>query len=146
VRIVWKHNPLPFHPFAMPSALASMAAYEQGKFWEYHDKLFANQQKLTHDDLLRYAKEVGLDIGRFEGALNSARGKPAIDADVAEAKSLGASGTPAFFVNGRFLSGARPFDDFAQLINAELTRLKIPVPPAPPAPPPATAPSGKGGQ
>jgi len=146
VRIVWKNNPLPFHPFAMPSALASMAAYEQGKFWEYHDKLFANQQKLTHDDLLRYAKEVGLDIGRFEAALNSARGKPAIDADVAEAKSLGASGTPAFFVNGRFLSGARPFDDFAQLINTELTRLKIPVPPPPPPAPPATAPSGKGGQ
>ena len=146
MRIVWKHNPLPFHPFAMPSALASMAAFEQGKFWEYHHKLFDNQQKLAHDDLLRYAKEVGLDVGRFEAALNSARGKPTIDADVAEAKSLGASGTPAFFVNGRFLSGARPFDDFAQLINAELTRLKIPVPPAPPAPPPATAPSGKGGQ
>jgi protein-disulfide isomerase len=146
VRIVWKNNPLPFHPFAMPSALASMAAYEQGKFWEYHDKLFANQQKLTRDDLLRYAKEVGLDLGRFEAALNSARGKPLIDADVAEAKSLGASGTPAFFVNGRFLSGARPFDDFAQLINAELTRLKIPVPPPPPPAPPATAPSGKSGR
>ncbi len=146
MRIVWKHNPLPFHPFSMPSALASMAAYEQGKFWEYHDKLFANQQKLTHDDLLRYAKEVGLDMSRFEAALNSARGKPAIDADVAEAKSLGASGTPAFFVNGRFLSGAKPFEDFAQVINAELTRLKIPIPPAAAAPPPATAPAGKGGR
>ena len=146
MRIVWKHNPLPFHPFAMPSALASMAAYEQGKFWEYHDKLFANQQKLTHDDLVRYAREVGLDIGRFESALNSARGKPAIDADVAEAKALGASGTPAFFVNGRFLSGAKPFEDFAQVINGELTRLKIPVPPAATAPPPANAPSGKGGR
>jgi protein-disulfide isomerase len=146
VRIVWKHNPLSFHPFAMPSALASMAAYEQGKFWEYHDKLFANQQKLTHDDLLRYAKEVGLDMGRFEAALNSARGKPVIDADAAEAKSLGATGTPAFFINGRYLNGARPFDDFAQLINAELTRLKIPIPPTAASPPPSAAPSGKGGR
>ena len=147
MRIVWKHNPLPFHPFSMPSALASMAAYEQGKFWEYHDKLFANQQKLAHDDLVRYAKEVGLDMGRFESALTSARGKPVIDADIAEAKALGASGTPAFFVNGRFLSGAKPFDEFAQVINAELTRLKIPIPPAAAAPAPAAAPpAGKGGQ
>ena len=140
MRIVWKHNPLPFHPFAMPSALASMAAYEQGKFWEYHDKLFANQQKLTHDDLVRYAKEVGLDIGRFESALNSARGKPAIDADVAEGKSLGVTGTPAFFINGHFLSGAKPFEEFAQVINGELARLKLPVPPAA-----AAAPAARGG-
>jgi protein-disulfide isomerase len=128
----------------MPAALASMAAYEQGKFWEYHDKVFANQSKLGHDDLVRYAKEVGLDMGRFEAALNSARGKPLIDADSAEAKSLGATGTPAFFINGRYLSGAQPFDAFAKVINAELTRLKIPVPPAAAAP--ANPPAGKGGK
>ena len=148
MRIVWKHNPLPFHPFAMPSALASMAAYDQGKFWEFHDKVFANQSKLTHDDLLRYAKEVGLDVGRFQKALESGTGKTVIDADVAEAKALGASGTPAFFINGRYLSGARPFEDFAKMINDELTRLKLPVPPSAtaPAPTPAAAPAGKGGQ
>ncbi len=129
VRIVWKHNPLPFHPNAMPAALASMAAHEQGKFWEYHDKVFANQQKMTRDDLLRHAKEIGLDVKRFEQALNAAQAKPAIDADMAEAKSLGATGTPAFFINGRFLSGAKPFNEFAQAINSELTRLKIPIPP-----------------
>ena len=56
VRIVWKHNPLSFHPNAMPAALASMAAHEQGKFWEYHDKVFANQQKMTRADLLRHAQ------------------------------------------------------------------------------------------
>ena len=130
VRIVWKHNPLPMHPNAMPAALASMAAYEQGKFWEYHDKVFANQQKMSRPDLLRYAGELGLDVKRFEQALNAAKAKPAIDADAAEAKSLGATGTPAFFINGRYLSGAKPFDEFAQVINGELTRLKIPVPPA----------------
>ena len=128
----------------MPAALASMAAHEQGRFWEYHDKLFDNQQKLTHDDLLRYAREVGLDLARFEAALNSARAKPMIDADVAEAKSLGASGTPAFFINGRFLSGAKPFNEFAQVINGELTRLKVPIPPAATAE--AAAPAGQGGR
>ena len=127
----------------MPAAVAARAAYEQGKFWEYHDKLFANQQKLAHDDLLRYAREVDLDVGRFESALTSARSRPVIDADAAEAKALGATGTPAFFINGRYLSGARPFNDFAQLINAELVRLKLPVPPAAAAPEAPAA--GKGG-
>jgi len=127
----------------MPAALASMAAYEQGKFWEYHDKLFANQAKFQKDQLLQYAKEVGLDLKRFEQALTSAHGKPAIDADVAEAKSLGATGTPAFFVNGHYLPGAKPFDEFAQTINSELSRLKVPIPPA--AVTPAAAPAGKGG-
>ncbi len=141
---MWKNNPLPMHPFAMPSALASMAAYEQGKFWEFHDKLFANQLKLAHDDLLAYAKEVGLDLGRFQASLNSARAKPLIDADVAEAKALGTSGTPAFFVNGHFLSGAQPFEEFARVINVELTRLKIPIPPAAAAP--AGAPAAQGGR
>jgi protein-disulfide isomerase len=144
VRIVWKHNPLPFHQYAMPAALAAMAAEEQGKFWEYNQKLFENQQKLTPDDLTRYAKDLGLDVGRFKAAMTSAKGKPTIDADAAEAKSLGATGTPAFFVNGRYMSGARPFDDFAKAIDAELTRLKIPIPPGAHAPQPA-APAGKAG-
>ena len=145
MRIVWKHNPLSFHPFAMPAAMASMAAHEQGKFWEYNNKLFENQQKLGQDDLMRYAKELGLDVGKFKADITAARGKPAIDADAAEAKSLGATGTPAFFVNGRYLSGARPFDDFAKAIDAELTRLKIPIPPAAHAPQPTPPPAGKAG-
>ena len=128
----------------MPAALASMAAYEQGKFWEYHDKLFANQAKFQKDQLLQYAKEVGLDVKRFEQALTAAQAKPAIDADMAEANSLGATGTPAFFVNGRFLSGNKPFEEFAQTINGELTRLKVPIPPAAAAP--AGAPAAQGGQ
>jgi protein-disulfide isomerase len=145
VRIVWKHNPLPIHQYAMPAALASMAAEQQGKFWEYNHKLFENQQKLTPDDLTRYAKELGLDVGKFKVDMTSAKGKPTIDADAAEAKSLGATGTPAFFVNGRYLSGARPYEDFATLIDAELTRLKIPIPPGAKSPPPA-APAGKAGR
>jgi protein-disulfide isomerase len=114
----------------VPAALASMAAYEQGRFWEYHDKLFANQQKLQRQFLLQYAKELGLDLKQFETALDSGKHKATVAGDTAEAKSLGATGTPAFFVNGRFLSGAKPFEEFARVINAELERLNLPVPPA----------------
>jgi len=77
---------------------------------------------------VQYARELNLDMSRFEQALNSMRGKEIIDADIAQAKTLGVTGTPGFFINGRFLSGAKPFDEFAKVINAELTRLKIPVP------------------
>ena len=111
-----------------------MAAFEQGKFWEFHDKVFANQPKIQREFLMQYAKEAGLDMKRFEDALNAAKGKASIDADIAEAISLGASGTPAFYINGRFLSGAQPFDAFAQVINAELQRLKLPIPPGAPKP------------
>jgi predicted DsbA family dithiol-disulfide isomerase len=74
---------------------------------------------------------VGLDMKKFEDSLETQRAKPLIDADAAEAKTLGVTGTPAFFVNGRFLSGAKPFDEFAQTINAELTKKNVPVPPMP---------------
>ncbi|PYR55115.1 MAG: hypothetical protein DMF85_20445 [Acidobacteria bacterium] len=128
MRIVFKHYPLDFHKDAMPAAMASIAALEQGKFWEYHDKLFANQQKLPRPFLIQYARELGLNAQQFESALDAPRVKSAIDADVAEAKSLGITGTPGFFVNGRFLSGAKPFEEFARVIDAELTRLNLPVP------------------
>jgi hypothetical protein len=95
------------------------------------DKLFANQPKFKRDSLFQYARELGLDMKRFEHSLGVEQARPLIDADTAEAKALGITGTPAFFVNGRYLSGAKPFDEFAQLINGELTRLKLPVP-APP--------------
>jgi protein-disulfide isomerase len=137
VRVVWKHNPLDFHKDAPLAHLASMAAHEQGKFWEFHDKLFQSTQKLQRQFLLQYAREVGLDMRRFEDYINNARGKPLIDADAAEAQALGATGTPAFFINGRFLSGAKPFEEFARVINAELSRLNLPIPPAATAAAPA---------
>ena len=108
--------------------MASAAAGNQGKFWEYHDKLFANQSKIKRDDLLKYAQELELDMARFEKDLNDLDNKKMIDADKAEAVSLGATGTPAFFVNGRFLSGAKPFEEFAKVINEELKKKNIPVP------------------
>ena len=112
----------------MGAHIAAIAAEKQGKFWEYHDKLFANQQKLKLEDLKRYARELGLDMKRFEEDLVDLQNKKRIDEDKAEAQALGVTGTPGFFVNGRFLSGAKPFEEFASVINAELARLKLPVP------------------
>lgn len=118
------------HKSALPAALAAEAAGNQGKFWEYHDKLFANQSKLGPDDLKKYATDLGLDMARFEKDRLDPGKKKRVDDDMAEARSLGVSGTPGFFVNGRFLNGAKPFQDFAKVINAELVRLNLPVPPA----------------
>ena len=107
---------------------AAAAAQQQGKFWEYHDKLFANQRKLKRDNLLQYASELGLDRAKFEADIADPKIKALVDADAREAQGLKATGTPAFFVNGRFLSGAKPFDDFARVINAELRKKNIPIP------------------
>lgn len=105
-----------------------MAAHKQGKFWEFHDKIFANQKQLKMDNLKQYAQELGLDMAKFDKDLVDFGNKKLIDADKAEAAGMGVTGTPGFFINGRFLRGAKPFEDFAKLINAELTRLGIPVP------------------
>ncbi len=132
MRIVWKHLPLDMHKNAMGAHLAAVAAERQGKFWEFHDKLFANQQQLNLDAYKRYARELKLDVARFEKDLADLENKKKIDADKAEATALGITGTPGFFVNGRFLSGAKPFEEFAKAINAELGRLNLPVPPGAP--------------
>jgi protein-disulfide isomerase len=116
------------HPDAPLAHLASMAANEQGKFWEFNKKLFSSQPKIKRDDIMKYAQEMGLDMGRFEASINAKKYQDVIDADAKEAESLGANGTPAFFVNGRFLNGAKPFEEFAKVINAELKRQNLPVP------------------
>jgi protein-disulfide isomerase len=113
--------------------LAAMAAHEQGKFWEMHDKIFANQQKMSRDQYIAYAKELKLDVAKFTKSMDDAAIKARIEADMADAGKLGVSGTPGFFVNGKFLSGAKPFGEFAAAINAELKRLNLPVPAGVPA-------------
>ena len=108
---------------------ASMAAFEQGKFWEFHDKLFADQKNLDLETYKKYAKELGLDVARFEASVKAERYKTKINADAAEATAIGSNGTPAFFVNGRYLSGAKPFEAFAVVINQELRKKNLPIPP-----------------
>jgi protein-disulfide isomerase len=126
--VVWKHLPLAMHKDAPLAHAAAMAAHEQGKFWEFHDKLFADSKKIKGPDLTRYAEELGLDMKRFQDAVAKEKFKPVVDADAAEAASMGVTGTPAFFVNGKYLSGAKPVEEFAKIINAELQRLNIPIP------------------
>jgi protein-disulfide isomerase len=120
VRVVFKHRPLPFHERALPAALAAEAAREQGKFWEMHDKLFANQGALGAAELERYAVELGLDLARWKAAM--AGGRARIDADAALADQLAVNGTPTFFINGRPLVGAQPLAKFKALVDEELKR------------------------
>jgi protein-disulfide isomerase len=122
VKLVFKHNPLGFHQHAQLAAEAAMAAGEQGKFWELHDKLFANQQALARPDLERHAQDLGLDMGRFKQALDSGKFKAAVLADQRLAQQVGADGTPSFFINGRLIAGAMPFDAFKKVIDEEMKR------------------------
>jgi protein-disulfide isomerase len=120
VRIVFKHLPLEMHPKAPAAHAAAEAAHQQGKFWQMHDLIFANQAAMSPERYVEYAKQLGLDVDRFQKDVASAQVKSRIDADSQEAARLGVSGTPAFFVNGRFLSGAQPFPAFKALIDQEL--------------------------
>jgi len=129
VRVVWKHYPLSIHENAMDAALAAEAARNQNRFWEYHDKLFANQERLEVAQLQQYAKDIGLDMDRFERDRLSPDTKKRVEADVAEADALRVSGTPSFFINGRFVRGAQPFEVLAKIIDEELTKRNLPVPP-----------------
>jgi protein-disulfide isomerase len=124
VRVVWKDFPLSFHPNALPAALAARAAGEQGKFWEMHDRLFANQQGLDRAGLERHAEALGLDMGRFRASLDSQKSKADVMADQRQGVTAGVAGTPAFFVNGVLLSGALPFESFKSAIDEQLTRAK----------------------
>ena len=128
MRIVWKHLPLDMHKDAPAAHLASVAAQKQGKFWQFHDKLFEDQRNLKMDAFRRYAEELGMDIARFEKDFQNLENQKLVDADKAEAASMQITGTPGFFVNGRFLRGAKPFEDFAKLINEELEKKGLPVP------------------
>jgi len=122
VRFVFKHNPLPMHQNAMPASEAAMAANAQGKFWEMYEKLWANQRALTREDLERYAQEIGLDMARFKRSLDTHEFQRVIQADQALAQQLGARGTPNFFINGRPLRGAQPFEAFKTVIDEEIQR------------------------
>jgi protein-disulfide isomerase len=120
VKVVFRDYPLPMHPNARPASEAAACANAQGKFWEYHKKLFDNQSALAKDNLKTYAKEVGLDQAKFDKCLDSSEFKTKVDQDVEAASKVGVTGTPAFFINGRLLSGAQPFEKFKEVIDEEL--------------------------
>ena len=123
VKLVARQYPLPFHDRAKPSAEAAMCAKEQGKYWEYRDKLFAKQE-LQDADLQRYAQELGLNEKKFSKCLATHRYLPRIESDIAEGQKFGVTGTPAFFVNGEMINGAQPFSNFQQAIDTALAKKK----------------------
>ena len=120
VRIVFKHLPLEIHPDSRAAHAAAEAAHRQGKFWAMHDRIFMNQRDLRPETLAGYAKEIGLDLGRYQKDVASADVKNTIDKDIEQAQKLGVTGTPAFFINGRNLSGAQPFPNFKRMIDEAL--------------------------
>jgi protein-disulfide isomerase len=122
VRLVYRHLPLPNHPNARPAAEAAACANDQARFWDYHDRLFANQSKLSLPDLKQHARDLGLDAAKFNACLDARRFQKDVDADLDTAQMLGVSGTPHFFINGRALSGAQPFEAFKAVIDEELAR------------------------
>src|SRR5688572_19982422 len=122
VQIAFKHFPLNFHPNAMPAAIAAEAAKDQGKFWQMHDKLFANQQQLDRPSMEKYAQEIGLDMGKFKAALDSSKGKDQVEADMKQGAQFGVRGTPSSFINGRFFRGAQPLDNFKAAIDEEMKK------------------------
>jgi len=124
VRLVFRHFPLDFHNFAQKAAEAGACAADQGgeKFWKLHDRMFTNQQKLAVDDLKGYAKEVGLDSARFDKCLDGSEKRALVESDEKAGQEVGVTGTPAFFVNGIFINGAVPYEQFKDAIERELKR------------------------
>lgn len=122
VRLVFKQYPLPNHPHAQKAGEASLCAHDQGKFWELHDAMFADQQNLAPDALVAKAEGIGLDVAAFRECLQSGRYADAVEEDLREGARAGVSGTPAMFVNGRLVSGAVPYEQISQVIDEELRR------------------------
>jgi protein-disulfide isomerase len=120
VQVQFRNQPLDFHKRAVPAAKAALAAHQQGKFWEMHDKLFKNQQALSDQDLVAYAKSLGLDVQRFQTDLSSPMVGERIAQDQKDAEMLGARATPTLFVNGIPLRGALPLTTFKAVIDHEI--------------------------
>jgi protein-disulfide isomerase len=120
VRLVYRDYPLPFHPQAEKAAEAAHCAGDQGKYWEMHEKLFANQKALEPTALKGYAKDLKLDAGKFDKCLDSGDKAKLVEANKKAGEQVGVTGTPAFFVNGVMLSGAQPFEEFKSVIDQEL--------------------------
>lgn len=119
VKIVYKHYPLSFHKQALQAALASLAAAEQGRFWEYHDELYLNQNSLSKEKYIEIAKNLGLDLKKFSLDIMRPSLRKKVEEDIQDAQKAGVTGTPAIFVNGRQLK-IRDFQTLSKLIDAEL--------------------------
>ena len=121
VRLAYRDFPLDqLHPSARKAAEAARCANDQGKFWEFHDKLYGGGTDASPETLTRLGREIDMDVVAFQQCLSTGKHRSDIDRDIQEASSLGVTGTPGFFINGRLISGAQPYEGFAQVINEEL--------------------------
>jgi protein-disulfide isomerase len=120
VRHVFKHFPLSFHREAMNAHKAVAAAREQGKFWEMHDLIFEQPSDLSPETMRTYAEKLELDLAKYDEAYGSDRVKKVIADDQKEGRNVGVRGTPAFFVNGKYMAGAQPYENFKREIDAAL--------------------------
>lgn len=127
VRHVFRQLPLDMHEQARLAAEASLCAADQGKFWELHDWMFANQREISQESLATQAGALGLDVEAFTSCLAEDVHVPHVEQDLAEAARLGISGTPGFLINGRMLSGAQPLPTFLEIVEDELRRKGITV-------------------
>ncbi len=123
VKIVFKHFPLSSHRFAANAALASVAAHEQGKFWQYHDMIFENMKELTNEKFTVFAQKLGLNMPLFKKVMNAQETKNFVIKDHSSGREAGVTGTPSVFINGKKLR-KRTFAGFQKLIDAELERAK----------------------
>jgi protein-disulfide isomerase len=126
VRLAFRDFPiLSIHPQAQKAAEAAHCAAEQGKFWEYHDLLFEKQEAIPKANFAEQAKALGLEVAAFQACLDSRKYKEKVERNHADGVKAGVSGTPAFFINGRPLSGAQPLEAFKAVIDEELERLGL---------------------
>ncbi len=124
VRIVFRQFPLDIHPNARKAGEASLCAGEQDRFWQMHDVMFSDQKNLAVDGLKALAAGIGgLDASAFNACLDSGRFAETVEEDLKAGARAGVSSTPAFFINGRHLSGAQPYENFVEAIDDELKRV-----------------------
>jgi protein-disulfide isomerase len=123
ILFVYRYFPIE-QPYGLKAAEAAEAAGEQGKFWEYYDLLFEAQGKLTSDDLKNYAKGLGLDMTKFNAAVDSEKYKDKVMADLADGEKLGVDATPTFFINGKKYVGVQTYDQFKAIIEDGLKSAK----------------------
>jgi protein-disulfide isomerase len=125
IKLIYKQFPLTNHPHAALAATASLAAKDQGKFWQMHDIMFANFRHLSRENILAWAKEIGLDVNKFQADLDSGKYQKIITQDIAEGEQAGVYGTPAFFINGKLYNGPLELAQVKPILDAELKGGKV---------------------
>ena len=122
MRFMYRDYPLTFHPNAETAAIGAQCAQEQGKLWEMHQAISANQAKLAASDLVETAGGIGLDKEKFKSCIDTGKYKSEVQKDFQDGVKYGVSGTPTFFINGIMIVGARGADAFGEIIDQELER------------------------